>query len=99
MTRKMVPVEESFAKWRENSEYLGAYESLEEEFSLAEAMIRARTTAGLTQQQLAKRMQTTQAAIARLESGRIKPSTRTLERLAQATGMRLKISFEPGLTS
>lgn len=37
-------------------------------------------------------MGTTQAVIARLESGRTKPS---LERLAQATGMRLRISFEP----
>jgi ribosome-binding protein aMBF1 (putative translation factor) len=41
-------------------------------------------------------MNTTQAVIARLESGRIKPSTRTLERLARATGMKLRISFEPG---
>ena len=39
-------------------------------------------------------MGTTQTVIARLESGRVKPSTRTLERLAQATGSRLKISFE-----
>ncbi len=49
----------------------------------------------LTQEQLAERMDTTQAVIARLESGRVKPSTRTLERLAAATGMRLRISFEP----
>jgi predicted transcriptional regulator len=40
-------------------------------------------------------METTQAVIARLESGRVKPSTRTLERLAAATAMRLRISFEP----
>jgi predicted transcriptional regulator len=40
-------------------------------------------------------MKTKQAVIARLESGRIKPSTRTLERIARATGHRLKISFEP----
>jgi transcriptional regulator with XRE-family HTH domain len=44
-------------------------------------------------------MHTTQAVIARLESGRVKPSIRTLERLAAATGMRLRISFEPGLAS
>jgi transcriptional regulator with XRE-family HTH domain len=43
-------------------------------------------------------MHTTQAVIARLESGRVKPSTRTLERFAAATGMRLKISFEPAAT-
>jgi len=54
-----------------------------------------RATAGLTQQQLAQRMATTQSVIARLESGRTRPSTQTLERLAAATGTRLKISFEP----
>jgi transcriptional regulator with XRE-family HTH domain len=51
-------------------------------------------TAGLTQEQLAKRMDTTQSVIARLESGRTRPSTQTLERLASATATRLKISFE-----
>jgi hypothetical protein len=40
-------------------------------------------------------MKTTQTAIARLEGGRIKPSTRTLERYAKATGHRLVIGFEP----
>ena len=54
-----------------------------------------RLAAGLTQEELAARMKTKQAVIARLESGRAKPSTRTLERIAQATGHRLKISFEP----
>jgi len=58
-------------------------------------VIEARAHAGLTQEQLADPMHTTQAVIARLESGRVKPSTRTLERLAEATGMRLRISFEP----
>ena len=55
----------------------------------------ARARAGLSQAQLAKRMKTTQSAIARLESGRAQPSTRTLQRFAAATGHRLKISFEP----
>jgi ribosome-binding protein aMBF1 (putative translation factor) len=95
MTRKMIPVEESFAAWRKDPAYVKAYNALEDEFSLARAMIEARAHAGLTQEQLADRMHTTQAVIARLESGRVKPSTRTLERLAAATGMRLRISFEP----
>jgi ribosome-binding protein aMBF1 (putative translation factor) len=95
MSRKMVPVEESFAAWRKDPEYVKAYNALEDEFSLAAVMIEARAHAGLTQEQLAERMHTTQAVIARLESGRMKPSTRTLERLAAATGMRLRISFEP----
>jgi transcriptional regulator with XRE-family HTH domain len=40
-------------------------------------------------------MKTTQSALARLESGRGRPSTRTLDRFAKATGHRLKISFVP----
>ena len=99
MSRKMIPVEESFAAWRNDPEYDKAYNALEEEFTLAAAMIEARARAGLTQQQLAERMHTTQAVIARLESGRVKPSTRTLERLAAATGLRLRISFEPAPAS
>jgi len=95
MTRKMIPVEESFAKWRKDPGYVRVYAALEDEFALAEVIIRVRASAGLTQEQLAERMHTTQAVIARLESGRVKPSTRTLERLAEATGTRLKISFEP----
>ena len=95
MSRKMIPVEESFAAWRKHLEYEKAYNALEDEFTLAAAMIDARARAGLTQEQLAERMHTTQAVIARLESGRVKPSTRTLERFAAATGMRLRISFEP----
>ena len=71
------------------------YEILEEEFALLKAIMGARSRAGLTQAQVAKRMKTTQTVIARLESGRIKPSTRTLERFARATGHRLVIGFEP----
>jgi len=51
--------------------------------------------AGLTQEQLARKMGTTQPVVARLESGRASRSMRTLERLAKATGSRLAISFEP----
>ena len=71
------------------------YDALEEEFALILAVAEARARAGLSQAQLAKRMKTTQSAIARLESGRGRPSTRTLSRFAKATGHRLKISFEP----
>jgi ribosome-binding protein aMBF1 (putative translation factor) len=94
MTSKMIPAEEAFAEWRKDAGYRKAYAALEDEFTLAESMIKARAEAGLTQEQLARKMHTTQAVIARLESGRVKPSTRTLERLARATGTKLRISFE-----
>lgn len=82
-------------QWLKRPAYKRAYKALEAEFNMAAALIEARAHAGLTQEQLARRMKTTQTVIARLESGRAKPSTRTLERIARATGMRLRISFEP----
>jgi ribosome-binding protein aMBF1 (putative translation factor) len=91
-----IPAADLHRKWmRDDPEYRAEYAALDEEFGLASALIEARGRAGLTQEQLAQRMKTTQAAIARLESGRFKPSTRTLERFAEATGTRLKISFVP----
>jgi DNA-binding transcriptional regulator YiaG len=79
----------------ESAEYRDAYNALEDEFALVDALIRARTRAHLSQAEVASRMGTTESAVSRLESGRTKPSTRTLERYAQATGHRLRISLEP----
>jgi ribosome-binding protein aMBF1 (putative translation factor) len=79
----------------EDPEYRAAYESMEEEFALIEALMKARRRSRLSQAEIASRMGTTESAVSRLESGRVKPSTRTLERYAAATGHRLKISFEP----
>ena len=82
-------------RWLDDPEYKDAYDALEEEFSLAAALIEARTRAGLSQEEVAQRMHTKQTVIARLESGRTMPSTRTLKRFADATGTTLKISFDP----
>ena len=91
----MTQVSDLHRKWMKNEAYRQAHQELAPEFALARAVIDARVTAGLTQEQLTQRMETTQSVIARLESGRSRPSTQTLERLANATGTRLKITFEP----
>jgi ribosome-binding protein aMBF1 (putative translation factor) len=93
--RKMIPAHEAIARWRKDPGYMKENAALEEEFAFVAEIIKARAKAGLTQEELAKRMKTTQGAIARLESGSTLPSTRTLKRFASATGHRLKISFEP----
>jgi transcriptional regulator with XRE-family HTH domain len=69
------------------------YDRLEEEFAVLDQFLRARTTAGLTQAQVAERIGTTQSAIARLESGagRHQPSLGTLRKYAQALGCRLEL--------
>jgi transcriptional regulator with XRE-family HTH domain len=85
-------------EWLRDPEYLREYRALEEQYALASAMIEARARAGLTQEQLAERMKTSQRAIARMESGRTIPSGSTLKRFARATGTRLRIRFEPDKT-
>lgn len=90
-----IRVDELHKKWMKNPEYRKEYAALDEEFALTRALIEARSRAGLTQQEVARRMRTTQAVVARLESGGSRPSTRTLERFAKATGSRLRITFEP----
>lgn len=75
--------------------YREAYDALDEEFALVSSLIQARMHAKLSQAEVARRMGTTESTISRLESGRVKPSTRTLERYALATGHRLLIRFEP----
>ncbi|ATQ69733.1 MULTISPECIES: helix-turn-helix domain-containing protein [Methylosinus] len=79
----------------EDEAYRAAYDALEEEFALVNSMIEARARSKLSQAEVAKRMGTTESAVSRLESGRGKPSTRTLERYAEAVGHRLRITFEP----
>ena len=91
----MARISDLHKKWMKEPKYRKAYKALEEEFVLASAVTDVRGRAGLTQKELARRMGTTQPVIARLESGRTRPSMRTLERLAKATGSRLLISFEP----
>ena len=91
----MTKLDELHNRWMKDPKYRQAYDDLESEFALASALIKAREDADMTQEQLAKAMGTTQTVIARLESGRAMPSTRTLERFAKATGTRLHISFIP----
>jgi transcriptional regulator with XRE-family HTH domain len=55
----------------------------------------ARESVGLSQAELARRIETTQSAVARLESGRSNPRLDTLDRAIAATGQRLAITVEP----
>ena len=68
MSKKLVSADKLHAKWMKDAKYRKAYDDLEEEFRLASALIDARARAGLTQEELAARMKTKQAVIARLET-------------------------------
>lgn len=91
----MTKIRELHRRWSNEPGYKGAYDALEEEFDLARTLIEARTAAGLSQAQLARRMKTSQSYIARIEGGKVRPSADALERFAEATRTRLRILFEP----
>lgn len=79
----------------ENPEFRAEYDKADAEFRLIEALVQARTQARLSQAELARRLGTTQSAIARLEGGGVSPTLSTLRRYAEATGTRLEISLVP----
>ena len=66
----MSRVSDLHQKWMASEEYRRVHEELAPEFAPADAVIAARVTAGLRPEQLARRMETSQSAITRLESGR-----------------------------
>lgn len=80
---------------RDDPEYAREYDAMEEEFSIAQAMIRARSRAGLTQADVAQRMGISQPRVARIESGS-NVSLDILKRYAAATGSKLMVDFRAG---
>ena len=71
------------------------YDALEEEFAMIGELLKARTRAKLTQAQIARRMGTSQSAVARMESGRA-PSLASLRKYAKATGSKIEIRLKAG---
>ncbi len=83
----------------EDPVFRAEYDALEDEFALFDELIRAREKAGLTQAEVARRMNTEIPAIAHIESGgdskHPSPSVATLNRYAKAVGCRLEIKLHP----
>ncbi|OIP88849.1 MAG: transcriptional regulator [Syntrophobacterales bacterium CG_4_8_14_3_um_filter_49_14] len=75
-------------------EFRAHYEEEKQALMLAIKISELREKKGLSQQQLAKLMGTSQQAISRIESGEYEGFTlKTLEKIAKSTGMRVKIEF------
>lgn len=69
-------------------------EKLDPEFAIVRAIIEARTSSGLTQEELSRKSGINQANISKLEHGKANPSVSTSHKLANGLGKRLVISFE-----
>lgn len=92
----MLTYDDMKAKMLENPAVRAEYERIEqEEMPMLDAILAARKEAGLTQAQVAERMGTKAAAVARLESsllsGKHSPSLSTLRKYAKALGKRLDV--------
>jgi DNA-binding XRE family transcriptional regulator len=75
-------------------EFKTHYQEERQALKLAIKIAKLRDRKGLSQQELAKLMGTSQQAISRIESGEYEGFTlKTLEKIAEATGMRVKIDF------
>jgi ribosome-binding protein aMBF1 (putative translation factor) len=78
------------AAYRAEQDRLAPFEEL------ARLVIKHRAALGISQEELARRVGTSHSAISRIESGRHKTSVETLQRLANALGVRLVVGFESG---
>lgn len=85
-------LEDHDAWMREDAEYREAYEALEPEFAVAQALIRARVDAGMTQADVAAALGVKQPAVARIEAGK-NVSIKTLDKYARAVNRRIKIDL------
>ncbi|HVL73080.1 MAG TPA: helix-turn-helix transcriptional regulator [Beijerinckiaceae bacterium] len=80
-------------RWMADPAFRAAYDKVSPEMEIAFAIAEARHRARLTQAQLAEKVGTSQATVARWESGGHMPSTKTLARIAAATGTRLRVEL------
>ena len=71
-----------------------ALKETELEFQVARAVIEARIKKGMTQEDLAKAMNTKQSVISRVENAKTVPSLSFLKRLAQVFGASLQVQFK-----
>ena len=77
----------------QESEVRREYEALAEEFEFIGTLLKMRAAAGLTQDELARRMGTKKSNVSRLEQGGTNPSWGTLKKYAHACGFELSMDF------
>jgi DNA-binding XRE family transcriptional regulator len=82
--------EEIEARTRRSPDYPRILAAAQRTRALVKALAQARERAGLTQAEVARRMGTTQPAVARLERGEADPRLSTIERYAEVVGWRLE---------
>lgn len=86
--------EQHLNKKMQDPEFKASWEALEADYSLINTLVKARNSAGLTQQQLSDKIGINQAVLSRIETGKANPSVETLKKLAKGLGKKLIIDFQ-----
>ncbi|OGH24227.1 MAG: hypothetical protein A3B47_04225 [Candidatus Levybacteria bacterium RIFCSPLOWO2_01_FULL_39_24] len=94
MKRNTYTLREHIRESLRNPEFKNEWEKSEPAYQLSRALIKKRLVHKISQVGLAKKANTTQAVISRLENMSVNPSLELLQRIARALNVGLKIQFE-----
>jgi DNA-binding XRE family transcriptional regulator len=93
MARKRVKVGDWLKEEMQDEEFRLLWREREAAYKVAGEFIRLRKKQGLSQSEVARRAGLKQPAIARLESGAVKPTLDTIQRVAHALGRELEVTL------
>ena len=80
-------------RMKQDPEFWSGYEERLETFKLGILLKQARLEAGLTQEQIAKRLKTTKSVVSRMENHATVIRLSTLEKFAKAVGRKIHIAL------
>ena len=92
-TYKAVDFDDLLKKELKNPEFKKRFDEYGRQFEVAYQILQLRKKKKMSQAQLAKKIGTKQSNVARMESGQQNFSMDTLEKIADALGLNLNISF------
>lgn len=92
--QKIYTFREDLEESLKDPEFRKAWEESEPEYLVAKQLIEKRLQKKLSQRELAKKLNTSQAVVSRLESMRGNPSMNLLKRIAAALDCRIVLQFK-----
>ena len=91
---KKYTFEEDLKKRLKDPVFKKAWEESEAEYQVSRMLIAARLKRNMSQKDLAKKANTTQAVISRLENMNANPSIGLIQKIANALNFKVKLLFE-----
>jgi len=93
MKRQLIDSDDVLKELVKDNGFVAEQDKIDAQYQLERAIIEARMKSGMSQRDLAKSIESTQAVISRIESGSVSPSLKTINKIAIALGKKLKIEF------